>query len=56
MLDQQTASEVMAEETSSKLPVGWSLTTLEVIVDIRDDLRQPINAEERAKRVGPYPY
>lgn len=38
------------------LPEGWVRTMLEQIVEIRDDLRQPVNSEERAKRVGPYPY
>lgn len=39
-----------------ELPEGWVWTTLEHVVDICDNLRQPINAEERAKRVGSYPY
>ena len=35
-------------------PSSWILTNLEDVVDIRDDLRQPINAEEHANRVGPF--
>jgi type I restriction enzyme S subunit len=39
-----------------ELPKGWVLTSLERIAEIRDDLRLPINADERAKRLGLYPY
>lgn len=40
----------------TKLPESWSWTTLEDVVDIRDDLRKPVNSSERAFRSGPYPY
>jgi type I restriction enzyme S subunit len=38
------------------LPPGWVQTNLENVAAIRDDLRMPVNAKERADRVGPYPY
>ncbi len=38
------------------LPSGWALAPLETVAAIRDELRQPVNADERSKRVGPYPY
>jgi len=38
------------------LPVGWSRTTLGIVVDVLDHLRVPVNAEERSKRVGSVPY
>ncbi len=38
------------------IPNGWTLATLQDVAEIRDDLRQPVNAEERAGRAGPYPY
>jgi type I restriction enzyme S subunit len=40
----------------NSLPPGWVQASLENVVAIRDDLRMPVNAKERAKRVGPYPY
>lgn len=38
------------------LPATWSIYPLEDVVEIHDDLRQPVNAEERSQRVGEYPY
>jgi len=38
------------------LPKGWMASRLEDVVEIHDDLREPVNAEERANRSGPYPY
>src|SRR5260370_3807278 len=38
------------------LPKGWIRTHLESVALIRDDLRRPVNADERALRAGPYPY
>ena len=38
------------------LPIGWARTRLDNVAVIRDDLRLPVNATERAERVGPYPY
>jgi len=38
------------------LPIGWTTASLEAVTEIRDDLRKPINAYERTKRSGPYPY
>ena len=38
------------------LPRGWVWTKLEYVVEICDNLRQPVNSEERDKRIGPYPY
>jgi len=40
----------------NELPGGWIETTLENFVEICDDLRLPVNADERAGRIGPYPY
>src|SRR5688500_13358035 len=42
--------------TDPRLPVGWLQTRLEDVVEIRDDLREPVNRKERACRQGPYPY
>ncbi len=42
--------------TTHGLPAGWTRTTLENVALIHDDLRLPVNAEERSKRPGPYPY
>lgn len=42
--------------SSLGLPPGWALVALAEMAAIRDDLRQPVNADERSKRVGPYPY
>jgi type I restriction enzyme S subunit len=38
------------------VPSTWSVCDLEDVVVIHDDLRQPVNAEERSQRVGDYPY
>ena len=38
------------------LPTGWVKVSLEHVVEIHDDLRQPVNADERAGRPGAYPY
>lgn len=38
------------------LPVGWCQTILGNAAEIHDDLREPVNAEERAKRLGWIPY
>jgi len=38
------------------LPASWVVAPLEEVVEIRDDLRKPVNSEERATRPGPYPY
>ncbi|SFE12231.1 restriction endonuclease subunit S [Nitrosomonas sp. Nm166] len=38
------------------LPQGWVCLTLEDVADIYDNLREPVNSTERAKRRGPYPY
>lgn len=39
-----------------ELPTGWARIVLEDIADICDNLREPVNSAERAKRHGPYPY
>lgn len=39
-----------------KLPNGWVHLILDDIVDVHDNLREPVNSAERAKRHGPYPY
>ena len=42
------------------LPTGWTVTTLSNIIDLLDNKRKPIKAEERAKRIEGkntlYPY
>lgn len=42
--------------TVADLPRGWRWTTLEHVVELHDDLREPVNADARADRRGPYPY
>lgn len=39
-----------------KLPSHWKSCYLEDIAEIHNNLRKPVNASERKKRVGPYPY
>ena len=41
-----------SEESNDKLPKNWVWTSLENIVDILDNRRIPINAEEREKRIN----
>lgn len=38
------------------LPKGWQLTTIGAACSIRNNLRFPINTEQRAAIPGPYPY
>ena len=38
------------------LPAGWIGLTLEDVAQIHDNLREPVNSSERAKRPGLYPY
>lgn len=38
------------------LPKGWVWTTLEDSTEILDNKRKPVNANERAKRIGEIPY
>ncbi len=38
------------------IPHTWLSTTLEGVAEVHDALREPVNADERATRVGPYPY
>lgn len=40
----------------AELPIGWSRLSLEDVVEIHDNLREPVNSAERSKRHGPYPY
>lgn len=40
----------------SDLPATWALTKLSEVAEVHDDLREPVNAKERARRAGPYPY
>ena len=39
-----------------RLPNGWIHLILDDIVDVHDNLREPVNSAERTKRHGPYPY
>lgn len=45
-----------SDTIQESLPNGWDLTNLEDVVDILDSKRIPINAKERAERVGTVPY
>lgn len=38
------------------LPASWIKTILEDAAEIHDNLREPVNSSERAKRLGQYPY
>jgi type I restriction enzyme, S subunit len=40
----------------NEYPGHWIRVPLEDVVEVRDDLREPVNAKDRANRVGPYPY
>ncbi len=40
------------QPTEELLPAGWTACTLEDIVEIKDNLRQPINSAERNKRIA----
>ena len=42
--------------TERILPAGWMCLTLEDVAEIHDNLREPVNSSERAKRLGTYPY
>lgn len=39
-----------------ELPDSWTRQDLEDVAEIHDNLREPVNSSERAKRFGPYPY
>ena len=39
-----------------ELPSGWACFPLEDVAEVHDNLREPVNSSERAKRRGPYPY
>lgn len=41
---------------SNVLPGNWLATTLEEVAEIHDNLREPVNSNERKGRVGPFPY
>lgn len=41
---------------SSSFPKNWCISTIEDSVEILDNLRKPVNATERAKRIGSIPY
>jgi len=38
------------------LPKGWAISTIEESVAILDNMRKPVSATERAKRIGDIPY
>ena len=42
--------------TEGILPAGWIGLALEDVAEIHDNLREPVNSSERAKRPGIYPY
>lgn len=39
-----------------RIPADWMLTSVGACCVIRDDLRKPLNKDERARMQGPYPY
>jgi type I restriction enzyme S subunit len=39
-----------------QLPPGWVEAKLEDVFEVCDNLREPVNADERAQRIGSYPY
>ncbi len=41
---------------SNVLPGNWLATTLEEVAEIHDNLREPVNSNERKGRAGPFPY
>lgn len=41
---------------SERVPEGWKLSKIAEISSILDSKRVPLNSQERAKRVGEYPY
>lgn len=43
-------------QQKSRLPPGWTRTTLGEVVEVLDHLRIPLNSRERALRKGPIPY
>lgn len=46
----------MSGSEERELPEGWVETTVEAIVSVEDARRVPLNATERSKRAGSYPY
>src|SRR5437773_5634347 len=46
----------MSEANGSSLPRGWTAARLQDVVQILDGERVPVNAKDRARRVGPIPY
>lgn len=44
------------DEQPYPLPVGWQWLTLDRVAECLDNLRSPVNAAERAKRLGKIPY
>ena len=40
----------------NELPIGWVETELQVVSEILDNLRKPVNATERGGRIGNIPY
>ena len=46
----------MSNGTVRQLPRGWAETQLGMVVDVLDHRRVPVNADERAKRIGNVPY
>ena len=40
------------QETDSTLPTGWTQATLDVCADILDSKREPVNSDERERRIA----
>ena len=51
-----TAANAKAPDNGTDLREGWVAATLGECVDILDNLRVPVNSEEREGRKGPIPY
>ncbi|MCD0458591.1 restriction endonuclease subunit S [Roseiconus lacunae] len=52
----EAASSEGESASGEALPEGWAEAALGEVVEIWDNLREPVNAKERATRQGPYPY
>ena len=46
----------MVESEIDKVPDGWKVDGLKILVENLDSKRVPLSSRERAKRKGPYPY
>ncbi len=54
--DVRIASSDGEHGSAGTLPKGWAKAAMGEVVQIWDNLREPVNAKERAMREGPFPY